>query len=132
MVEPSVSFHVSDRFETIVGARYVNVSSEIRGPFGRNPSGTRDWWDPFIGAKWTQPIGEHWSFNLRGDYGGFEVGSDEAWQVFPYLSWQINERASMQGGFRWLSVDYDEGNGSTDFLYDVMTEGFQLGATFRF
>ena len=109
MVEPSASFRVSDRFETIVGVRYINLSAEIRGPFGRNPSGTVDWWDPFIGARWTQPIGERWSFNLRGDYGGFDVGSDEAWQAFPYLSWQINERSSMQGGYRWMSADYDEG-----------------------
>jgi len=131
-VEPSVSFRVSDRFKTIVGARYMNVSTEIRGPFGRNPSGTVDWWDPFIGAKWTQPIGERWSFNLRGDYGGFDVGSDEAWQAFPYLSWQINERASMQGGYRWMSADYDEGRDPGDFRYDVVTQGFQLGAKFRF
>ena len=30
MVEPSVSFRVSDRLETIVGVRYVNLATEIR------------------------------------------------------------------------------------------------------
>ena len=131
-VEPSASFRVSDRFETIVGVRYTNLSAEIRGPFGRNPSGTVDWWDPIIGARWMLPIGEAWTFNLRGDVGGFGVGSDFAWQLFPYLVWQFGERASMQAGYRAVSGDYDEGSGLSAFKYDVVTQGPQLGVIFRF
>ena len=131
-VEPSASFRVSDRFETIVGARYTNLSSEIRGPFGRNPSGTVDWWDPIIGGRLMLPMGEAWTFNLRGDVGGFGVGSDFAWQLFPYVSWQFGERASMQAGYRAISMDYDEGSGLSEFKYDVVTQGAQLGVTFRF
>jgi hypothetical protein len=130
-VEPSASFRVSDRFETIVGARYTNLSTEIRGPFGRNPSGTVDWWDPIIGARLMLPMGEAWTFNLRGDVGGFGVGSDFAWQVFPYVSWQFGERASMQAGYRALSIDYDDGSGPSEFEYDIVTQGAQLGVTFR-
>jgi hypothetical protein len=132
-IEPSASFRVSDRFETIVGARYTNISTEIRGPFGREPSGTVDWWDPIIGARWMLPIGESaWAFNLRGDIGGFGVGSDFAWQLFPYFSWQFGERGSMQAGYRAISMDYDEGGGAGEFRYDVVTQGPQLGVTFRF
>jgi hypothetical protein len=69
-VEPSASFRVSDRLETIVGVRYTSLSTAIRGPFGRNPSGTVDWWDPIIGARLMLPMGEAWTFNLRGDVGG--------------------------------------------------------------
>jgi hypothetical protein len=130
--EPSASFRVSDRFESIVGVRYTNMSAEIRGPFGRNPSGTVDWWDPIIGGRVMLPMGEAWMFNLRGDIGGFGVGSDFAWQFFPYASWQFGERSSMQVGYRWLDVDYDEGSGSSEFKYDVVTQGPQLGVTFRF
>jgi len=131
-VEPSASFRVSDRLETIVGARHTSLSTEIRGPFGRSPSGTVDWWDPIIGARLMLPMGEAWTFNLRGDVGGFGVGSDFAWQVFPYVSWQFGERASMQAGYRAISVDYDDGSGLSEFEYDVVTQGVQLGVTFRF
>ena len=131
-VEPSASFRVSDRFETIVGVRYTSLSTEIRVPFGRNRSGTVDWWDPIIGARWMLPIGEAWTFNLRGDVGGFGVGSDFAWQLFPYLTWQFGERASMQAGYRAVSGDYDEGSGLSEFKYDVVTHGPQLGVIFRF
>jgi outer membrane receptor protein involved in Fe transport len=132
MVEPSLAFRVSDRLETIVGARYMNLSTEIRGPFGRNASGTVDWWDPIIGGKLTLPIREDLSFNLRADVGGFGVGSEFAWQAFPFVSWQLSERSSLEGGYRWLDVDYDEGSGPSEFTYDMLTQGLQLGATFRF
>ena len=102
------------------------------GPFGRNPSGTVDWWDPIIGARWILPIGEAWTFNLRGDVGGFGVGSDFAWQLFPYMVWQFGERASMQAGYRAVSGDYYEGSGLSEFKYDVVTQGPQLGVIFRF
>jgi hypothetical protein len=132
MVEPSGSFRVSDRFESIVGVRYTSMSAALRGPFGRSPSGTVDWWDPIIGGRVMLPMGEAWTFNLRADVGGFGVGSDFAWQFFPYASWQFGERSSMQVGYRWLDVDYDEGSGPGEFKYDVLTQGPQLGVTFRF
>ena len=40
-VEPSASFRVSERFETIVGVRYTNLSTEIRGPLRPQPVGHR-------------------------------------------------------------------------------------------
>jgi hypothetical protein len=132
VVEPSASFRVSDRFESVVGARYFNLSTELRGPFGRSLSGTVDWWDPIIGGRMTLPMGEAWTFNLRADVGGFGVGSDFAWQFFPYASWQFGDHSSMQVGYRVISVDYDEGSGPTEFTYDVVTLGPQLGVTFRF
>jgi hypothetical protein len=131
-IEPSASFRVSDRFESIVGVRYNNMSAEVRGPFGRNPSGTEEWWDPIIGGRLMLPINEAWMFYLRGDIGGFGVGSDFAWQLFPYFSWQFGERASMQIGYRAVSMDYDDGSGADEFKYDVVTQGPQLGVTFRF
>jgi hypothetical protein len=132
MIEPSASFRVSERFESIVGMRYCNLTTELRGPFGRAASSTIDWWDPFLGGRLMLPMGEAWTFNLRADIGGFDVGSDFAWQLFPYATWQFGERSSMQVGYRWLDVDYDEGSGASEFRYEVMTQGPQLGVTFRF
>ena len=60
------------------------------------------------------------------------VGSDLAWQLFPYFSWQFGARGWMQAGYRTVSMDYDEGSGLNEFKYDVVTQGPQLGVTFRF
>ncbi len=59
MVEPTVSYRVSQYFEPLAGVRYNNLSGEIRGPgilpTPRTPTGTQDWWDPIVGANLACP-----------------------------------------------------------------------------
>jgi hypothetical protein len=85
-----------------------------------------------VGGRLSLPIGEKFSFHLRGDIGGFGVGSDLTWQAYPYFSWQCNRWFSLQAGYRWLYNDYSDGDGSNEFRYDVMSHGPQLGMTFSF
>jgi len=132
MVEPTLSYRVCKYCEVLAGVRYNNVSAEIRGPLGRNPSGTQDWWDPIIGANLSLPLGKGFGFNVRGDIGGFGVGSDFAWQAFPYFTWQFAKWGSLQAGYRWMSMDYETGSGASQFKYDMLIQGPQLGFTFHF
>ncbi|MEK7779881.1 MAG: hypothetical protein AAB370_00100 [Verrucomicrobiota bacterium] len=132
VVEPSLSYRFCDAFELLAGARYNKIKGEIRGPFGRNPTSTQEWWDPIVGANVRLPLGEKFSFNFRGDVGGFGVGSDLTWQAFPFLSWQCTERCSLQAGYRWVYTDYETGSGLSRFKYDITTHGLQVGITFQF
>ncbi len=132
MVEPTLSYRVSKYFEPLAGVRYNNLSAEIRGPLGRNPGGTEEWWDPIVGANLTLPLGEQFSFNVRGDVGGFGAGSDFAWQAFPYFGWQFAPWGSLQAGYRWLYMDYETGSGTSQFKYDLLNQGPQLGLTVHF
>jgi hypothetical protein len=131
MVEPTLSYRVSKYFEPLAGARYNNLNAEIRGPLGRNPGGTQDWWDPIVGANLTLPLGRGFSFDVRGDVGGFGVGSDFTWQAFPYFSWRFARWGSIQAGYRWLDVDYETGSGDSRFKYDMLIKGPQIGLTFH-
>ena len=132
VVEPSLSFAVCTGFEVLAGVRYNNISGEIRGPLGSNPTGTQEWWDPIVGANFTLPLCEKFSFTFRGDIGGFDVGSDLTWQAFPGVRWQISDAASLQFGYRWTYTDYETGSGLNRFKYDVLSQGPQLGVTFHF
>jgi hypothetical protein len=132
MVEPTLSYRVSKYFEPLVGARYNNLRGEIRGPLSRDPLGTQDWWDPIVGANLTLPLGMKFSLNVRGDIGGFGVGSDLTWQAFPYLSWRFTKWGSLQAGYRWMEVDYETGGGGSQFKYDMLIQGPQLGLTLHF
>jgi hypothetical protein len=144
MVEPTLSYRVSKYFEPLAGVRYNNLNGEIRGPNLQLPgpgglldgpgirSGTQDWWDPIVGANLSLPLGKVFSFNVRGDVGGFGVGSDFTWQAFPYLSWQFARWGSLQAGYRWLNVDYETGSGTSRFKYNMLIQGPQLGLTFHF
>lgn len=136
LVEPAFSYRVNKYFEPFAGARYNNLTGELEGPgvlpTPRVASGTRDWWDPIIGANLALPLGKSFSLKLRGDIGGFGIGSDFAWQVYPYLDWRFARWGSAQLGYRWLQMDYETGSGSDRFAYDVLTQGAQIGFTIHF
>ena len=132
MVEPTLSYRVTQHIEALAGARYNNISGELRGPFGRNPTSTQQWWDPIVGVNLSLPLGKYFSFNVRGDVGGFGVGSDLTWQAFPHFGWRFAKWASLEAGYRWLGVDYETGSGADRFKYDMVIQGPQLGFTVHF
>ncbi|HNQ87960.1 MAG TPA: hypothetical protein PKM73_04945 [Verrucomicrobiota bacterium] len=136
VVEPSLSYRVCKGFELLAGARYYNLSGELRGPgllpAPRMLAGTQDWWDPIVGANVTLPLGRRFSFNLRGDVGGFGAGSDLTWQAFPWFGWHISKSFSLQAGYRWVYTDYETGSGPSRFRYDVLTQGPQVGFALSF
>ena len=94
-----------------------------------------DWYDPVIGLKWTYPLGGKWLVRLRGDLGGFDIGtasrftsSVEAGILYDIdSSWQVDMR------FRSIWADYREGSeGEEDyFLYDTVSYGPVIGITYR-
>jgi hypothetical protein len=132
MVEPSLSFRILRNVELLAGARYNNLSGDVTGPLGRNPSGTQEWWDPIVGGKLSLPLGEKFSLNFRGDVGGFGVSSDLTWQAYPSVRWQVSRGCSIDAGYRWVYTDYTTGSGGAEFKYDMLTQGPQLGVTFHF
>jgi hypothetical protein len=132
VVEPTLSYRLSKYFEALAGVRYNNLSGEISGPLGRASTGTQDWWDPILGVNFSVPFAEKFSFNVRGDVGGFGVGSDLTWQAFPYFCWQFAKWGSVQAGYRLVYNDYETGTGLKRFHYDMLTLGPQLGMTLHF
>lgn len=89
---------------------------------------TKTWFEPFIGARASVLLSEHWGLSLRGDVGGFGVsGADFAWQVVGGVgySWRMKSAtAEAFLGYRALGQDYTDG----DFAWDVVTHGPILGA----
>jgi len=69
--------------------------------------------------------------NLSGDIGGFGVGSDFAWQGLVTFRWQLTERTGALAAYRYMDVDYESGNGSNRFEYDMAFSGPALGSCSR-
>jgi hypothetical protein len=132
MVEPTLSYSVCKGFDVLAGARYNNIDVSINGPLLGDPSGTEAWWDPIIGAHLSLPLGKGFGVGVNGDIGGFGAGSDLTWQAYPYLGWQFAKWGSLQAGYRFLYMDYENGSGLNRFKYDVTYRGPQVGVTFRF
>jgi hypothetical protein len=119
----------------LIGVRYYSQDLGITGlPTPLPASGIsadEDWVDPIVGARWSVALGEKWTLSLRGDIGGFGVGSDFAWQAIAIVDWQPWKHASIDVGLRGLGVDYEEGSGTDRFKYDATTWGPVLGFSLK-
>jgi len=134
-LEVAGGYEVLERLVVFGALRYNDISMEIdtSGPLGtRSASLDEDWIDPVIGAHYTIPFADKWSFTLRGDIGGFGVGSDFAWQAIGSVRWQANERLGVVGAYRYFEMDYENGSGADYFKYDMATSGPGVGVVFTF
>ena len=135
-LEADFGYALNDRFTVLAGLRYVDldVALDVSGPLGNLQSADeqQSWVDPVIGAQYVWPLAEQWSLNLRGDVGGFGVGSDFAWQAMAVLRWQFSPRTGAVLAYRYLDMDYEDGRGDDYFKYDMATSGPALGVVFTF
>jgi hypothetical protein len=113
-----------------------NLGLDVEGNRVIAKSGSVDWVDPFIGARLRQEMAPGQNLTLRGDVGGFDVGSDFSWQVIATYDFQlcVTDRYVIDGylGYRALSVDYSEGSGVNRYEFDAIQQGPVMGATVRF
>ena len=113
-----------------------NLGLDVEGNRIIAKSGSVDWVDPFIGARLRQEMAPGQKLTLRGDVGGFDVGSDFTWQVIATYDFQLcaTDRYTIDGylGYRALSVDYSEGSGVNRYEFDAIQQGPVMGATVRF
>jgi opacity protein-like surface antigen len=73
-------------------------------------------------------LGENWNLFGSAAYGGFDVSSDEYYQLIAGISYRMSESTSIALAYRIISVDYHDGG----FVYDTETSGPNLGLVFRF
>jgi hypothetical protein len=135
-LEADFGYALGDRLTVLAGLRYVDLQTQIvvGGPLGNEKSSRlrENWVDPVIGVQYTWPFADQWSLNLRGDVGGFGVGSDFAWQGIALLRWQVTERTGLALAYRYLDMDYENGKGQDQFLYDMAISGPAMGVVFTF
>lgn len=89
------------------------------------------WWDPMLGLRYGYQFSDQWKMQLRGDIGGFGVGSDFAWQTIALIDYQPWEYVSLTAGYRALDLKYSSGEGIEKFEYNVTIHGPIIGFTLR-
>lgn len=129
--------------DLLAGGRYWYLSGDLdigtvldtnRNQIVRNisQSGSKEWIDPFVGLRTRIQLTKSLMLLLRGDIGGFSVGSQFTWNASGYLGYAVSEMVSLWAGYRFLGVDYHDGSGSGKFVYDVTFQGPSVGIGFRF
>jgi hypothetical protein len=123
---------VALNIEPILGGRYHWMQQDINLNPGPTLGGSRGWAEPFFGARLAVPLGQRWTTAVRGDVGGFGIGSDLTWNLyggFDYRPWQ---RVSFKLGYRAYYVDYTDGSGMDKWGFEGILHGPYLGVTFNF
>ena len=126
------------RLELFGGVRWWDneVKASLDPSVGNGSLSTEiseDWVDPIVGLRWTRGLSDRWEIRLRGDVGGFGVGSDFTWGANAALYFRMSERMFLDLGYRALYVDYanDKASNEGAFAYDTTTHGPILGFAVR-
>jgi hypothetical protein len=137
--------------DVLAGARYwhqeadlsldvsagVQVSDlEVAGVRAFARSGSVNWLDPIIGARLRYTVAPGHELLLRGDIGGFGVGSDFSWQAVGAYGFELGtyQGVTFSGviGYRALYVDYVQGEGRQRYEFDMLVHGPVVGISARF
>lgn len=120
--------------DILFGGRYNDLKTDL------TPSGVpypafhfeKDWVDPIVGFRARFDLGPRWVFGLRGDIGGFSVGSKLTWDAVVRFDVRVSKAVSFNFGYGVVSTDYESGSGAGRFLYDVRMDGPFVGVAFHF
>ncbi len=132
------------RYWNLSGALSLDVTGAVNlpllglqqnGSLAVEKSGMMQWIDPVFGLRLRHQIRPGDEFQLRGDIGGFGVGSKFSWQVAGGYShdmklgdWTITNTV----GYRALSVDYSNGSGFGQKGFDAIIHGPVFETSLKF
>ena len=131
-------YRINNWFEVGIGSRLNSVKTGVKiteGDYvlpGTNFSMTQTWFDPLVVTRIMTDLNENLRLGLLADIGGFGIGSDLAWQINPFVGYQISECFEVAIAYRWLDMDYNNGSGTDYFLYDLNISGAEIGFIFHF
>ena len=123
----------------LAGVRYSAMKGSLKATDGSFDlqSNTVDWWDPFVGAQITKPIGSRFSLAVKGDVGGFDISENTSkltWNLFPTAAYRfaVGRRSMLvSAGYRFEHIEFT-GQGPSVFQMDVDMSGPALGLTYVF
>jgi hypothetical protein len=114
-----------------VGARYWHLGQKLSfnpSVLGLSVNPSQSWADIVVGGRVQVPLGPKLSVTALGDVGGWNVTSKLDYQFAALLGYRISHKWTLLAGYRYLFVDYRSGGS----LYNVVTSGAVLGATYSF
>lgn len=130
--EGGVGRKFGQNFALLGGARFNRLDAKLgfRGPIGIEVEGDQNFLDPFVGARITAPLSDRFAIYLRGDIGGFGVGSNFAWYFNPAVGINLSKNITMFVFYRWDHIDYE--NEDDGFKFDITISGPGAGIGLRF
>jgi hypothetical protein len=122
-------------FDLIAGGRYTHLKIEFDFKRLGSPDKSKDWVDPFVGGVAEWGVTDKLSFRVRGDVGGFSVGSDFSAHSVGLVGYKVRPfdlDGTLVGGYRALYQNYTDGSGRKKFEWDMTLHGPVLGMAVTF
>jgi opacity protein-like surface antigen len=116
--------------DVLAGGRYWYMHGDLDTSIPYSSSTTNQFLDPMIGARVTVDLTDTLSFRLKGDIGGFGVGSDFTWNALAGFGYQFTKGVTALLGYRYLYMDYKTGTSSA--RYHITMQGPIGGVMFIF
>ena len=130
IVAGDVGYQVARSLDIIAGVRRVSASAGLLTDNATIVDVDGGFTDPIVGAQFRRYLSEKFWVNVRGDVGGFGVGSDFSWFVSAAGGFRVSHLLSLDFGYRIWSFD-NEGDDDLRRL-DLTLAGFGGGVTFHF
>lgn len=122
-----VELGIGGRLNVVDGGLFIPEGVVLPG---RDLAQSETWFDPLIAYRFTLPNDSKWNFSVRGDIGGFGIGSKFSWQIYPIVGYRFSKLFELAIAFRALSMDYV--NSDESFKMDVILFGPEIGFLFHF
>ncbi|WP_336513873.1 hypothetical protein [Pollutibacter soli] len=110
----------------------LNTNNVGGGVTNRSRAISKTWVDPMLIARVRNKNDVKFLYNIQGEIGGFGIGSEFAWQVQAYAGYRFSKLFQLTGGYRFIGINYDTGEGADRFKYDMDTFGPVLRLGFDF
>ena len=133
--DPEVGYRVvdSERYslDVLGGVRIWSVEANLNVTTGVLPgfdvSQRKTWGAPVVGLHGVANVTPKFFLAGKFDIGGAGIGADLTTQFYGAAGYRVHKNVALLGGYRWLQVDYDDGEG---FLFDTQMQGLMFGAKF--
>lgn len=94
------------KIDLLVGGRYFSLEIDMNFNLLPHANGKGDWVDPLVGILFKTDLTNKVNLLLRGDIGGFGIGSasDFAWNVHTALGYDLSAKSTLWFGYRVLDI----------------------------
>ncbi len=112
----------------------LEVSERFPGGFDPMIKEEDSWVDLIIGGRILFDISDKFNASLRGEVGGFGIGSSSSltWNVTLLGEYKFHPNWSLVAGYRYLDLDWEQGSGLDRIGYDWTIHGPIIGVNIHF
>jgi hypothetical protein len=126
---------VNATFDATINADFSRLHIDRTAGIAVAGTGVMQWVDPLVGFRVRHQFTPNQQLFVRGDVGGFGLGSSFSWQAVAAYSyaWQYTGyQIAAMVGFRALGVNYSTGSGIDAAGMNEVLYGPIVGVSFRF